>query len=500
MVRVYMKVYIMIIILAVFTAQVQQEEIQGKILIDTGHSSLDIRLILGELAREFEINYYQVEFTQSILYLDPYDVLILAVPTVSFTDEEMQAIRSFVEGGGGLFILGESGVMSTENVEDLNAFTSGYGIEFQRDVVVDPENNLSLDKAYPEIPIIDNFATHSVTTNVRRIFLVSGCSLVLSKKARSLAWGGDETYGDRLSELYGYGGGSYEPGLENKGKDLVLLAYSLSGDGRVVAIGDTSLFRGLSSAGDPWTRSPLDYLDNKRLALNIVGWLSLKTKRTVVSDRIAQAETLIQEGSYQEALKLLEGAREMAMLVEEYGDARAISVLIVKADRGMEADVLLQQAKVLLESSDCEAAAGVLEEALKTYEAIENKEKTAECLQLLSECGDTLAMVKQANLLLEEAQTLVEQKKFVQATEKAQDARTLFERLNIPEKVEECDSLLAGIQDYQKEQSEEKETSERNRTILAAIVIGTSIIIVVLLIWRRSQPPYPEPPPSRFAH
>ncbi|MGC1120075.1 MAG: Gldg family protein [Candidatus Methanofastidiosia archaeon] len=493
-----MKMYILVIILAVFAAQVQQQEIQGKILIDIGHSSLDISLILGELARELEINYYDVEFTQSILYLDPYDVLVLAVPTVPFTTEELNAVRSFVEKGGGLFVLGESGVMSSKNVEDLNRLTSEYGIEFQRDVVVDPENNLRLDKAYPEIPIIENFASHPITKNVRKIFLVSGCSLILSQKARPLAWGGEQTYGDRLSELYGYGGGSYEPDLEKKGKDLVVLAYCESGERRVVAIGDTSLFRGLSTAGDPWTKNPLDYLDNKRLALNIFGWLSLKTKRAMVSEHMSQAETLIQEGNYQEALQVLGSARDMAMLIEEYGKAREISVLIVKVNRGIEADALLQEGKKNLEFSDCEAAAVSLEAALNIYEAIENKEKTEECLRLLSECGDTLAMVRQANLLLEEAQTLVGQRKFAQAMEKTREARSLYERLEIPEKVEECDKLLASIQEYQQGQSEEKKTSERNRAILAAIVIGTSIIIVVLFLWRRSQPPYPEPPPSRF--
>ncbi|MBU7015487.1 MAG: hypothetical protein HXS52_03760 [Theionarchaea archaeon] len=495
-----MKVHIFIIVLAVFAAQVQQEEIQGKILIDIGHSSLDISLILGELARELEINYYDVEFTQSILYLDPYDILILAVPTVSLTEEEFNAIRLFVENGGGLFVMGESGVMTSENVEDLNTLTSVYGIEFQRDVVIDPESNLSLDKAYPEIPIIQNFAAHPVTSNVRRIFLVSGCSLEVSRRARPLAWGGEQTYGDRLSELYGYGGGSYEPSLEKKGKDLVLLAYCESGEGRVVAIGDTSLFRGLSAAGAPWTRNPLDYLDNKRLALNAVGWLSQKTKKTMISERISQAEALIQEGSYQDALQVLEGTRDIAMLVEEYGKARAISVLIVKANRGLEADLLLQEAKIYLESSDCETAAMLLEEAVSVFEAIENTGKTEECLGLLAECGDTLAMVRQANLLLEEAQTLVDQRKFAQAIEKTREARSLFETLEIPEKVDACDDLLAGIQEYQKEQSDERKSSERNRAILAAIVIATSFIIVVLFMWRRSQPPYPEPPPSRLAH
>jgi tetratricopeptide (TPR) repeat protein len=493
-----MKIYILVIILALYAAQVQQQEIQGKILIDIGHSSLDISLILGELARELEINYYDVEFTQSILYLDPYDVLVLAVPTVPLTTEELNAVRSFVEKGGGLFVLGESGVMSSKNLEDLNTLTSEYGIEFQRDVVIDPENNLHLDKAYPEIPIIENFASHPITKNVRKIFLVSGCSLVLSRNARPLAWGGEQTYGDKLSELYGYSGGSYEPGLEKKGKDLVVLAYCESGEGRVVAIGDTSLFRGLSTAGAPWTKSPIDYLDNKKLALNIFGWLSLKTKKTVVSEHMSQAETLIQEGNYQEALQILESARDMAMLVEEYSQAREISVLIVKANRGIEADALFEEGKRDLESSDCEAAAVSLEAAVSIYEAIENKEKTEECLKLLSECGDTLAMVRQANLLLEEAQTLVGQRKFAQAIEKTREAKSLYETLEIPEKVEECDNLLTSIQDYQKEQGEEKKTSERNRAILAAIVIASSLIIVVLFMWRKSQPPYPEPPPSRF--
>lgn len=482
-----MKVFGLVILALMVSMLPVQQQVEGRILIDVGHSSQDVQRILNDVVDYLEIKYYYVEFTKTIMYLDPYDVLVIAIPTQPFTEEELASIKRFVENGGGLLLLGESGVLSSKNVEDFNVLAGYYGIKFQRDVVVDPENNLTLDKPYPEIPIIENFANHPVTRNVQRIFLVSGCSLQLSSSAKKLAWGGEETYGDRLSEIYGYGGGSYEPGLEKRGEELVIMACAESEKGRIVAMGDTSLFRGKAASGSPWPQDPLEYLDHKRLALNIVNWLSVKGKIERASELIDEAESLIEQGRYQEAKDILEDLRSISQQAEDAGTTRQVAVLLFIATKGAEADQLVTEGESYLEDLNCEEASIYFEEALTIYRSIGDEERAEKCLDLLTECGDTTALLQKADLLLEEGKELKGEGKYAEALQRIEEAKPMYEQLEIARRVDECNTLIEELQEYVKGKQETEEVLRRNRLVLAVILVITTVIIAALILWRRSK-------------
>lgn len=483
-----MKRTILVVLLVVCILPVQPQEVKGKILIDVEHSSLNVERILNELVKELETNNYDVEFTRTIMYLDPYDVLIITAPTKPFTTEELTSIHTFVNGGGGLFLLGESGILSSEDVEDFNVLAEYYGIEFQRDVVIDPENHLILDNPYPEIPIIENFANHPVTQNVKKIFLVSGCSIRLSKGAKPLAWGGKETYGDRLSEIYGFGGGNYEPEYEKKGEDLVVMAYAESGKGRVVALGDTSLFRGQSAAGAPWPKDPFAYYDHKRLAFNVVDWLTLKSKVGSVLQLLDEAQDLIEQGEYQEAKNVLENVRLLAPRTEMYTVLRQVTVLMVKADQGLEADRLFAEGKREMEALNCEEASVYFEKAFTIYEGIGNAQKIEECVLLLTECGDRAALLNKGSMLFADGEALFEQGRYAEAVEKIEEAKVVFESLGAGEDVEKCDAYIKEIQDYQQGIRKEEEAAKRNRIILAVVIVVVSVVMGLVIVWKRRQP------------
>lgn len=483
-----MKYTVLVLLFVLVVIPVAPQETKGKILIDVEHSSLDVERVLNELVRGLEANDYQVEFTRTIMYLDPYDVLVITAPTEPFTAEELTSIYTFVDGGGGLLLLGESGILSLENVEDFNILAEYYGIEFQRDVIVDPEIHLVLDNPYPEIPLIENFADHPVTQYVKKIFVVSGCSMRLSKGARSLAWGGTETYGDRLSEIYGFGGGSYEPEYEKKGKDLVIMACNESGRGRIVALGDTSLFRGQSAAGAPWPESPLEYYDHKRLAFNVVDWLTLKSKMGLTLQLLEAAQDLIEEGKYQEAKVMLEDVRLLAPRTEMYTVLRQTAVLMVKADQGLEADRLLTEGKREMEAQNCGEASVYFEKAFTIYEGIGNAKKIEECALLLTECGDRAALLNKGNMLFADGKILFVQGKYEEAVKKVEEAKVVYEQLGAGEDVEKCDAYIKDIRDYQQGIRKEREAEKRNRLILAVIIVVVSVIIGLVIVWKRRQP------------
>jgi tetratricopeptide (TPR) repeat protein len=473
------------------------QEIQGNILIDVGHSSQDIQNILGDLATFLRLDYYNVEFSKTIGYLDPYDVLVIAAPTTPYSVEEQEAIHEFVVEGGGLLLLGESGVLSSQNVEDFNNLSRYYGFEFQRDVVIDPDKNLVLDKPYPEIPIISNFSDHYVTRNISTIFFISGCSIRLSKMARPLAWGNEGTYGDILSEIYGFGGGTYEPLKEKKGENLILIAYTESGKGRIITIGDTSLFRGRTAAGSLWEKDPLEYFDHKRLAFNIFDWLSVKTKMGRVSELLDEGKALIEGGDYSEAQKVLEEVKEISQKTRDSFTMRQAFELLIKAENGLKANEIFETGKKTLEDINCEEASSYFKDALTLYEGLGNTEKVNECVALLAECGDTTAFLFNASVLLEEGRQLIDEGRYTEAARKITEARSIYEQFKIGERVTECDALLEKIQRNQTGE-ETEEIAQRNRKILAGLLLITTVIIIILILWRRSRPPKefesPHPP------
>jgi tetratricopeptide (TPR) repeat protein len=467
--------FITIVLIISLVSPVHSIEISGRILIDTGHSSHDIQSILSSAITVLEINNYLVKMSNSLGILDDFDVLILSVPTQPYSVQELNSIHRFIENGGGLFLMGESGILDSADIRDLNTLAKNYGIEFQRDIIVDEKEHITLDEPYPEIPIIQNFAVHPVTHNVKKIFFSSGCSLRLSKSAKALAWGNEETYGDRLSEIYGFRGGTYEPYLEKKGDELIVLASAESNQGRIIAIGDTSLFRGQKAALRSWPTDPIDYFNHKKLLLNIIDWLSQKIKKentsTIIHEEINTARYLISQGNYEEAAHVLSMAKSLTYLTENSVLSKEIARLSYEASRGSEADRLFREGQSYVLHLDCDKALSSLRDALTIYRNLGNVTKTQECLTLLNQCGIITTKIQKAEVLFELGVRYAQLKKYDEAVKKLQEASLIYETIDQIDKVNECKRRIEDI--IFKQKSEEKERIlRRNKLILTIILLA----------------------------
>ena len=239
---------------------------EGKrILFDEFHArwnpSTQLNQIIFELeGRGYIIGYSGERIDSSVL--SGYDALVLSYPSRGFEDYEKEAIRSFVESGGGLIIFGEDGeLMGAEGIiGPINDISGMFGIQFNSDVVVDKENVVPTPVELGHEIVISTFGRHSVTKNVRAIGYIKGCSLDLQSPAVGLAFGNEET----------------TTAGEKTGKNVVILAATEEGAGRVLAIGDTDFiiggtnrYRGLDGF--------LPFMDNEKLGLNMFEWASTKT-------------------------------------------------------------------------------------------------------------------------------------------------------------------------------------------------------------------------------
>lgn len=179
--------------------------------------------------------------------LREYSVLILPLPRKPLLEEEINAIISFVEGGGGLFIIGDSGGDRFWG-SNINNLSRTFGITFNPDVV----------RASREPVIINQFQQHPITSNIKQIVYRTGSSLKITGNTTGLAAASSEAWADKLTGQVGI----LEP-EEKKGKDVIVLAASNFGLGRVVCLGSSTLFIDSNLL-----------IDHKKLGLNILKWLS----------------------------------------------------------------------------------------------------------------------------------------------------------------------------------------------------------------------------------
>jgi len=167
--------------------------------------------------------------------LEQYSVLVIAMPRVAFTTDEIAAINAFVSQGGGLFVIGEYDIAAIwgpyrEDDYRMNAIIQYYGISFTTGCT-----------SWDTITTIN---THPVTTGISSYQVWDAGNLTVSSPAVWLAKGVDK----------------FDPS-----KTIITLAASNYGLGRVVVATDTNTFA-------DWNGG-MTTADDAKLAENIAEWL-----------------------------------------------------------------------------------------------------------------------------------------------------------------------------------------------------------------------------------
>jgi gliding motility-associatede transport system auxiliary component len=96
------------------------------------------------------------------------DLVVIAGPTLRFTEPEVAALRSYLKGGGRLLALldpqiSQGGELSETGLEGL---LSDYGLEVGNDLVIDPANPLPFYGA--ETIFVEDYGDHPITRALRQ--------------------------------------------------------------------------------------------------------------------------------------------------------------------------------------------------------------------------------------------------------------------------------------------------------------------------------------------
>ena len=235
-----------------------------KVLFDEYHTRVKVS-IYEEFLSELQDKGYDTEplkerIDSSLLSKENFDVYVVVTPIKMYTDEELEAIEHFVEEGGGLIILGDGGYwMQKDRITGpINAISTIFGIEFNEDEVQDFENIVEGGNHLDVI--ISTFKNHPVTRDVEGIGYLYGCSLTLGPSVTGLAFGDTSTTADK-----------------KKGRDVIVLAATEYGKGKVLAMGDydfliTTIYNTLPS--------PLYFMDDRVLGFNMFEWVTYLPEST----------------------------------------------------------------------------------------------------------------------------------------------------------------------------------------------------------------------------
>jgi len=210
--------------------------------------------------------------------LADYNLFIIGVPVADshLSSEEIEHLTNYVKDGGSLLVINDKGG-DLENENNLNDLTKIFGIKFNPDQLFDNEN-YSKDISRP---IIKDFKKHFITRDITQIIHSNGCTIEIDESV--------ETEDIDVSVI-GFSSGESawhkifdgEDWVEEPVEKAPIIAIGHYGMGKIVAIGNLSLFSGFHASYG------IHAADNFKLISNIVSWLMNKahTQETQLSQPI----------------------------------------------------------------------------------------------------------------------------------------------------------------------------------------------------------------------
>jgi len=198
--------------------------------------------------------------------LSAYNVFIIGVPFAeSYLElEEIDHLTKYVNDGGSLLVLNDKGG-EIENKNNLNDLTKIFGIKFNPDQLFDNEN-YSKDISRP---IIKDFRKHFITRDITQIIHSNGCTIEIDKSVETedidvsaIGFSSEESAWHKT-----FGG---EEWAEEPVESAAIIAIGHYGMGKIVAIGNLSLFSGFHALYG------IHAADNFKLIANVISWLMNK--------------------------------------------------------------------------------------------------------------------------------------------------------------------------------------------------------------------------------
>ena len=437
--------------------------------------------------------------------LKDYDVLIIASFIEKYTAAEADAIKEFVEKGGGLLVLGDKDFPS-------NSISRAFDVLYSSEVVAigDSTARKGAEKVYrlgewsltmstTYCFYVEDIVEHPVTKGIDSLALYVGIPITTYEQGTALIKTSQDTWADKV--------GLVEEGVGEKGDDedtgpfAVLVAVE-KGEGRAVFLGTSGSFWNIIVENEP---------ENADLIANAVPWLGEPGgpyKRYVALNELGQqklqsAKSLYESHAFGEAEKEFE---ESITIFTESSDvypnaeaARGIEEAedyLEKCTIGVEADTFFSNAETLFNNEEYEKAITEYERAQSLYQEIGYSEKMETCTAQIEKSEEKIALQNEASSLYSEAEAALAAAESSSETADYEHARSLYEKsrsaweeYGAPDRVAACEEKIAVCMT-------EIEGIKRTRMLIITVVVfmGAAVLIIAVIIIKRRTTPAEEAP------
>ncbi len=203
-----------------------------------------------------------------------YKILVIMPTLHNYSSSEINAIESYVSGGGSVLILGDW----FQYAPHINAVAEAFDTKFDGHRVANSTSNLNGDPFHPRIrnfgcssPPCNHSLTH-ITDGIESYYMVNGTFIEAGSPDKALAWFDwrespnqprEHTWIDQNKNGYEDPGEEYRPGHGS----CTVLSWLEYENGKVVFSADASFLY----------NSVADKADNLQLGLNIISWLAETT-------------------------------------------------------------------------------------------------------------------------------------------------------------------------------------------------------------------------------
>lgn len=414
--------------------------------------------------------------------LKDYDVLIICSFEESYSSTEVDAIKQFVENGGGLLFVAH---YSSPN----NSVSAPFGVLFPSEEVCiwDEETKSS---ARWEI-YISNLASHPITNGISQILLDDGVPIVSYENGEILAKTSKTSWANKMES----GNFIMKDADEDSGPLDVLLVQSV-GKGRTVFFGSRDAFDN-DNVEEPDQQ-------NTDLLINMVQWLGEPGgpyKQFVIANEQAQqmmsdAVSLYENQEFSQAKQKFEDAASFFTKSNDIypnGEAeqgiKEAESYIEKCKTGIKADTAFKKATELLNQRKLEDAVREFENAQSLYEEIGFTEQVGVCTSKIEEIHTLVAVREEALTLFNKAQEVMDTASSIFSTAGYEEAKSLFEQSKSkweqyrdPEKVTQCEEQIILCEN-------EISAIKKTRALIIGVVVGVVAVgaAVMLMVRRRGK-------------
>jgi tetratricopeptide (TPR) repeat protein len=414
--------------------QSRREE-KPRVLFDGAHVEVEAKIYIPDFLLELKNNGLWVESSISKItseLLSDYDLLVFFLQSEMLSDDEMDSVISFVENGGGLILFGEHGrTLEGRDIDEALSQTAGFlGIEYGLDVVRDEKVNAG-DECWP---VITNFAQHQITEDVKSLVYGCGTSLNLDSHATAIAFGNETTTAG-----------------EKKGKEIVLLASTLYGRGKVVVVGDRSFLVGPSTVcGIAGNKDFLSLGDNKKLGINMFKWAAQPSPEIVSPSEldINEGDELTSEGyslfsqrDYSQAKVRFERALEIYLGAGVKDRTSEIQTMIDKCEIALRAETAYEKGIVYYNSGNCRSAEVEFEKSRDFYDQIGDGTGSAEAQLRIEESNECITF-QEAGTAFGEGDEYFKAKNYESAKSKFSYSKSLYSQTGNAEDCEKAQSMI----------------------------------------------------------